>query len=370
MSHTQEKPPTDPSKDTQPEVRETSRTEDAMIRVENLTKRYTGAHAIMNLSFEVKKGEIVGFLGPNGAGKTTTLRILSCFMPATSGMAYVAGYNCFTESEEVRRRIGYMPENNPLHMDMRVREYLKFRSRLKGLSRKNSRTQTDLAMEKCRLTDVSDKIIGQLSKGYKQRVGLADALVHDPDLLLLDEPTIGLDPNQIRSFRELIKELGQTHTVLISSHILPEIELTCNRVLIMHRGKLLAADTPEKLRSDLESRNEVYAEIKSTKKTLTAFWNAHPDVSSVDITASEGSFWRVVLTPKPGADLRAEVFKAAREQSWGLRELRRQSHTLEDVFVSMTQNINGFDTSMFTRTPKDATSDNKPASVQDEEEED
>ncbi len=341
-----------------------------MIRVENLTKRYTGAHAIMNLSFEVRKGEIVGFLGPNGAGKTTTLRILSCFMPATSGMAFVAGHNCFTESEEVRRRIGYMPENNPLHFDMRVWEYLKFRSRLKGLSRKASRTQSGLAMEKCRLTDVSHKIIGQLSKGYKQRVGLADALVHDPDLLLLDEPTIGLDPNQIRSFRELIKELGQSHTVLISSHILPEIELTCNRVLIMHQGRLLAADTPEKLRSDLESRNEVYAEIKSTKKTLSAFWNAHPDVESVEITASDGSYWRVSLAPKPGADLRSEVFKAAREQSWGLRELRRQTHTLEDVFVSMTQNVNGFDTSMIRKKAAAATRSNESDPASDEEEED
>ena len=314
-----------------------------MIRVESLTKRYTGAHAIMNLSFEVKKGEIVGFLGPNGAGKTTTLRILSCFMPATSGMAYVAGRNVFTESEEVRRRIGYMPENNPLHLDMRVREYLKFRSRLKGLSRIASRTQSDLAMERCQLTDVSHKIIGQLSKGFKQRVGLADALVHDPDLLLLDEPTIGLDPNQIRSFRELIKDLGKTHTVLISSHILPEIELTCNRVLIMHQGRLLAADTPEKLRSDLESRNEVYAEIKASKNSLIAFWNAHPEVAECQISASEGAFWRVTLRPKPGADLRNVIFKAVMDRSWELRELSRQSHTLEDVFVSMTNNVNGFD---------------------------
>src|ERR1700691_6132688 len=190
-----------------------------MIEVTDLTKRYAGRTAVAGISFGVERGEIVGLLGPNGAGKSTTMRILSCFMPATSGTVRVAGFDVFNHADEVRRRIGYMPENNPLHPDMRVREYLKFRARLKGLSRKESRERVDIVTEQCDLTDVSRKIIGQLSKGYRQRVGLADALVHEPELIILDEPTIGLDPHQIRVVRQLIKELGSRHTVLISSHI-------------------------------------------------------------------------------------------------------------------------------------------------------
>src|SRR5512141_1195190 len=207
--------------------------EDPMIEVANLTKRYAGHTAVSDVSFTVKRGEIVGLLGPNGAGKSTTMRILSCYLPATSGTVRVAGMDVFRQSDEVRRRIGYMPENNPLHYDMRVREYLKFRARIKGLSWRRSRERVDVVTEQCGLTDVSRRLIGQLSKGYRQRVGLADALVHEPELIILDEPTIGLDPNQIRSVRQLIKGLARSHTVLISTHILPEAELTCNRMLIL-----------------------------------------------------------------------------------------------------------------------------------------
>src|SRR3954467_13517213 len=218
-----------------------------MIEVANLTKRYAGRTAVSNISFTVARGEIVGLLGPNGAGKSTTMRILSCFLPATSGTVRVAGLDVFHDSLEVRRRIGFMPENNPLHLAMRVREYLKFRARLKGLGFRRSRERVDTVMEQCSLTDVSKRIIGQLSKGYRQRVGLADALVHEPELIILDEPTIGLDPNQIRSVRTLIKDLGGKHTLLISTHILPEVEMTCNRVLILHQGRILADDSPHNL---------------------------------------------------------------------------------------------------------------------------
>src|SRR5437870_396853 len=218
-----------------------------IIEVENLTKRYAGRPAVEDLTFSVGRGEIVGFLGPNGAGKSTTMRILACFMPATSGTARVAGFDVFTQADEVRRRIGYMPENNPLHLDMRVREYLKFRARLKGLGVGRSRTRVDLVMQQCGLTDVSRKIIGHLSKGYRQRVGLADALVHEPELIILDEPTIGLDPHQIRSVRQLIKNLARRHTVLLSSHILSEVEMTCSHVLVLHRGRMLASDSIEDL---------------------------------------------------------------------------------------------------------------------------
>src|ERR1051325_8331680 len=199
-----------------------------MIEVSNLTKRYAGHTAVSNVSFSVARGEIVGLLGPNGAGKSTTMRILACYLAASSGTVRVAGLDVFHQSIDVRRRIGYMPENNPLHFDMRVREYLRFRARLKGLSLKRARQRVDAVMEQCSLADVTKRIIGQLSKGYRQRVGLADALVHEPELIILAEPTIGLDPSQIRSVRALIKRLATTHTVLISTHILPEAEMTCN----------------------------------------------------------------------------------------------------------------------------------------------
>src|SRR4029077_1720127 len=218
-----------------------------MIEVANLTKRYAGHTAVSGISFGVGRGEIVGLLGPNGAGKSTTMRILSCFLPATAGTVRVAGLDVFHDSIEVRRRIGFMPENNPLPPDMRVREYLRFRAGLKGLRRKRVRERVDIVLEQCGLTDVGRRIIGQLSKGYRQRVGLADALVHEPELIILDEPTIGLDPRQIRSVRQLIKSLAGQHTVLISTHILPEAEVLCHRMLIMYQGKILAADSPENL---------------------------------------------------------------------------------------------------------------------------
>jgi len=205
-----------------------------MIKVENLTKRYAGVTALNGVSFEVQRGEIVGFLGPNGAGKSTTMRILTGFIPASSGRVEVAGLDVFENSLEVRERVGYMPENNPLYTDMRVSEYLKFRAKLKGLPRADRAERIPEAMDLCGIQDVSHRIIGHLSKGYRQRVGLADALLAEPDLLILDEPTIGLDPVQIRQVRQLIKDLGKRHTILLSTHILPEVEMTCDRVIIGH----------------------------------------------------------------------------------------------------------------------------------------
>ena len=218
-----------------------------MIEVANLTKRYGRQTAVSNVSFTVKRGEIVGLLGPNGAGKSTTMRILACYLAGTSGTVRIGGLDVLRDSEDVRRRIGYMPENNPLYYDMRVGEYLEFRARLKGLGRGRRRERSDRVMEQCSLTDVSRRIIGQLSKGYRQRVGLADALIHEPEVIILDEPTLGLDRDETRAVRQLIKGLGQTYTVLISTHILPEAEMICNRVAIMYQGKILAVDTPENL---------------------------------------------------------------------------------------------------------------------------
>src|SRR5713101_8143477 len=267
-----------------------------MIEVAHLTKRYAGRAAVSDISFTVGRGEIVGLLGPNGAGKSTTMRILSCYLPATSGTVRVAGLDVFHQSAEVRRRIGYMPENNPLHHDLRVREYLKFRARLKGLGRKRSRQRVDVVMEQCGLADVSRRIIGQLSKGYRQRVGLGDALVHEPELIILDEPTIGLDPNQIRSVRQLIKSLGNTHTVLISTHILPEAEMTCNRLVIMYEGKILAADSPENLQRLMSGNSRVVAEIAAPAAALKECWEQMAEVEQFDVAPGEGDYFICSLT--------------------------------------------------------------------------
>src|SRR5436309_2753845 len=281
---------------------------DLMIEVGNLTKRYAGRTAVSNISFTVGRGEIVGLLGPNGAGKSTTMRILSCYLPATSGTVRVAGLDVFRESEEVRRRIGYMPENNPLHHEMRVREYLRFRARLKGLGGRRSRERVDVVMEQCGLTEVGRRIIGQLSKGYRQRVGLADALVHEPELIILDEPTIGLDPHQIRTVRQLIKGLANAHTVLISTHILPEAEMTCHRVVIMYEGKILAADTPENLQRLMSSNNQVIAEIEAPAGELQECWSQMPEIEQFDVSPSNGTYFRCALTPRDGLDLRPQIF--------------------------------------------------------------
>ncbi|HTR43493.1 MAG TPA: ABC transporter ATP-binding protein [Pseudomonadales bacterium] len=308
-----------------------------MIEVKNLTKRYAGRTAIRDISFSVARGEIVGLLGPNGAGKSTTMRILSCFMPGTSGTARVAGYDVYFQSDEVRRRIAFMPENNPLHPEMRVREYLKFRARLKGLGWRRSRERVNTVMEQCGLTGVNRRIIGQLSKGYRQRVGLADALVHEPDLIILDEPTIGLDPHQIRAVRELIKSLAGKHTVLISTHILPEAEMMCNRMVIMYDGKILAADTPENLQRLMAGNSQIVAEIAAPAAELRDIFSQMQGIESVDVSASEGEFQRCALTPRNGYDLRAAVFTVARERGWILRELTRTRHTLEDIYVQITK---------------------------------
>ena len=258
-------------------------------------------------------------------------------LAATSGTVRVAGLDVFRQSDEVRRRIGYMPENNPLHYDMRVREYLKFRARLKGLTRKRSRERVDVVTEQCGLTEVSRRIIGQLSKGYRQRVGLADALVHEPELIILDEPTIGLDPNQIRAVRQLIKGLGGTHTVLVSTHILPEAEMTCHRVVIMYEGRILAADTPENLQKLMSSNSQVIAEIAAPVAELRECWVQMAEVEQFDVSALDGDYFRCALTPRNGLDLRPHIFAVVREHGWTMRELTRNRHSLEDIYVRVTR---------------------------------
>ncbi|MGA2220724.1 MAG: ABC transporter ATP-binding protein [Verrucomicrobiia bacterium] len=307
-----------------------------MIKVENLTKRYAGLTALNNVSFEVNRGEIVGFLGPNGAGKSTTMRILTGFIPASSGRAEVAGLDVFEDSLEVRRHIGYMPENNPLYVDMRVSEYLKFRAKLKDVPRADRKDRIQEVLQMCGLTDVRNRVIGHLSKGYRQRVGMADALLAEPDLLVLDEPTIGLDPVQIRQVRQLIKDLGKRHTILLSSHILPEVEMTCNRVIIIHRGRILASDTPDNLVKTLHAGGLVRVEVRAPGAEVQVKLRSVDGVESVEVEAGNDGFVRVTIQPKAGADPREAIFKVVAANGWTLRELSRTRTTLEDIFVQIT----------------------------------
>jgi ABC-2 type transport system ATP-binding protein len=306
-----------------------------MIEVKNLTKRYPGRVAVDDISFSVGQGEIVGFLGPNGAGKTTTMRILTGYLPATGGDVRIAGFDVTEQSLAVRRSVGYLPESCPLYPDMRVREYLHYRARLKGLRGKEKQNRVREVTELCGLGEVRRRIIGHLSKGYRQRVGIADALVHRPALLILDEPTIGLDPNQIREIRVMIKELARRHTILLSTHILPEVEVTCERVLILSEGKIVASDTPENLAEIVSGSIRVVAEIKGLRSDIVAACEALPRVNSVSDQA-QGAWVRVEVEGQLGTDLRLNLFEAVLEHGWKLRELRTVSTSLEDVFGALT----------------------------------
>jgi ABC-2 type transport system ATP-binding protein len=306
-----------------------------MIKVENLTKRYAGQTAIQDLNFEVGQGEIMGFLGPNGAGKTTTMRILAGFMPATSGRATIAGFDIFEQSLQARSRIGYMAENVPLYNDMRVTEYLDYRAALKNVPYRRVAERVGDVKELCGLCEVENKLIGALSKGYRQRVGLADALVAEPDLLILDEPTIGLDPNQIRQVRELIRNLGKQHTILLSTHILPEVEMTCTRVIIIHKGRIEACDTPDNLLGQIRQAGGLVVEAKTGADDGAEELRKVSGVREV-VTDTDGD-WKVFsLRVESGVDVREEIFRLATARRWTLRELSQRRATLEDVFVEIT----------------------------------
>jgi ABC-2 type transport system ATP-binding protein len=309
-----------------------------MIEVENLSKTYSGFRAVQGISFHVKKGEIVGFLGPNGAGKSTTMKVLAGYLPPTDGKIRIAGFDVVTDSIEVRKRIGYMPENVPLYTDMRVNEFLRFRAELKKVTRRKIKDRVETVKQLCSLKDVENKIIGTLSKGYRQRVGLADAMVHDPELLILDEPTIGLDPNQIRAVRDLIKDLGQHHTILLSTHILSEVELTCGRVLVINRGRIEASDTPANLTKLVRGGGSISLEVKAPGPVVIEKLEALAKVEDVEIVLpNDGEWTRAKVFAEPGVDVREEVFGVVRQNNWSLRELTRVKATLEEAFVELTQ---------------------------------
>ncbi len=306
-----------------------------MIEVENLTKVYNQHRAVDGISFRVEKGEILGFLGPNGAGKTTTMRILTCYMPATEGTARVAGYDVFEESIDVRRRIGYLPESPPLYPEMTVNSYLNFVARIKGVPSARRRSSVDDVMQKCSIGDVGRRIIGKLSKGYKQRVGLAQALLNNPEVLILDEPTIGLDPKQIFEVRSLIKNLAGEHTVVLSTHILPEVSMTCSRVVIIDRGKVVAQDTPQGLTNQMKGAERIALQIDGPREAVLEKLRSIDGVLSVQAGDGQGPAADYTVECRLESDLRSALAQAVVSQGWGLLELRGISLSLEDVFINL-----------------------------------
>jgi len=307
-----------------------------LITVENLTKRYATKMAIESVSFQVEKGEILGFLGPNGAGKTTTMRIVTGFMPASDGTVRVDGFDVFENPLDVRRRIGYLPENPPLYLEMSVAGYLRFVAKIKGVRKEKIDLEIKRVMERVSIADVAERVIAKLSKGYKQRVGLAQALIGDPPVLILDEPTIGLDPKQIHEVRELIKDLAGNHTVVLSTHILPEVEQTCNRVVIIDRGKIVAVDTPQNLRFQLQGAERVFMEIQGPASEIASKLKAMPGVIDVHTVGSNDGRHRFQIEGELKKDIRSDLARAVVQNGWGLYELQSVTMSLEDIFLKLT----------------------------------
>jgi ABC-2 type transport system ATP-binding protein len=300
-----------------------------MIRVDRLTKRYGAVTAVDRVAFEVGRGEIVGLLGPNGAGKTTTMRMLTTFLPPTSGKASLAGHDVLDDPLAVRRHVGYLPENVPIYPEMRVREYLAFRARLKDVPRSKRRAAIDRVIARCGIEEVEGRVLGHLSKGFRQRLGLADAMIHDPDILILDEPTVGLDPIQIREVRALIRELGQRHTILLSTHIMSEVEAVCGRVIIIARGRIAEDQPLERLRTGSTLVIEARGPVEAVRKLL----QSAPGVERVTATSSDGEFAALEVQTRDGADLREAIGQRLYQNGWPLRRLDLRQVTLEDRFI-------------------------------------
>ncbi len=305
-----------------------------MIEVKNLTRYYGDKMAIKDVSFAVQKGEVLGLLGPNGAGKTTTMRILTCYMPPTSGEARVAGYDIWEQPLEVKKRLGYLPENPPLYNDLRVSEYLEFVARVKEVPSNRIKSAINSAVQKAGLEEVYRQVIGSLSKGFKQRVGLAQALLNEPEVLILDEPTVGLDPRQIIEIRELIKSLGGEHTIILSTHILPEVEMTCGRVVIINRGEVVAEDTPEGLTRRLKGTERLIVEMDGDGGAAEQVLQKFPEIASVQKEAQQNG--RMRFTIEVTSDIRRDLARAIVDQGLGLYELRTESYSLEEIFLHLT----------------------------------
>jgi gliding motility-associated transport system ATP-binding protein len=307
-----------------------------MIEVDSLTKRYGRATAVDAVSFRVEKGEILGFLGPNGAGKTTTMRILTCYLPPTEGTARVGGFDVFQQPMEVRRRVGYLPETPPLYPDMEVREYLDFCGRIKGVPASGRRAKVDDAMEKTRVTDVRSTLIGKLSKGYRQRVGLAQAILHNPEVLILDEPTAGLDPKQIIETRELIRGLKGDHTIILSTHILPEVSMTCGRVVIINKGRVVAEDTPDNLTHRLRGAGTLRLEVRGDEVPVLDTLRAVPGVLTAQARGGHDGAMLVDVEAESGRDVRSDLARAVVSAGHGLLGLQQMGMSLEEIFLHLT----------------------------------
>jgi ABC-2 type transport system ATP-binding protein len=309
-----------------------------MIDVQNITKRYGHHTAIDRVSFSVAKGEVLAFLGPNGAGKTTTMRILTCFMPATEGTAQVAGFDCADQPLEVKRRIGYLPETPPVYQELTVTEYLTFVGRLRGMVGRNLTAALDQTIGRLELGSVRNRLIANLSRGYRQRVGLAQALIHDPPVLILDEPTVGLDPKQIIEIRELIKSLAGSHSVILSTHILPEATAVCQRVVIISGGRIVAEDNPEQLSARLRHSEKISVTLRTPTSDCEMKLRAIDGILNVFTGPTAGNF---IIECALGRDLRDEIARVVVSNHWGLLELRSISMTLEDVFLQLTSHEEG-----------------------------
>jgi ABC-2 type transport system ATP-binding protein len=308
-----------------------------LIEVQDLTKAYGTVTAVDHVSFTVNKGEILGFLGPNGAGKTTTMRILTGFMPATSGTAKIGGCDVFNDSLEVRRRIGYLPEVPPLYPDMSVEDYLDFVARIKNVPAEKRADHISDALQKANIVDKRRELIKRLSRGYKQRVGIAQALVHDPEVIILDEPTVGLDPKQIIEVRNLIKGLAGTHTIILSTHILPEVSMTCDRVVIINKGKIAAVDTPQNLTSQLKGGQRIRLEVRAPQDALRDALTQVPGASRIQVeSARSDGHLAVTVEAAPGKDIRSQLAAKIVEKGWPLFELRGVSLSLEEIFLQLT----------------------------------
>lgn len=308
-----------------------------MIQVDNLSKYYGSTVGVKNLSFHVDRGEVLGFLGPNGAGKTTTMKILTCYLPPTSGTASICGFDILEESFEVRRRIGYLPEKNPLYPDMGVREYLDFVASLKGVQKGQRAERVERAVHQCGLTGVSHRTIGKLSKGYQQRVGIAQAILNDPELLILDEPTLGLDPKQIIEIRQLIKNLGTERTVILSSHILPEVSQVCNRIIIVNDGELIAVDTPDNLRNRLKKSSVIHLKMRQVDgiERAAELFSAIDGITLAREASSAAGVKSFIIESLPDRDLRHEVARRAIEAGFPLLEIYSEELSLEDIFLQL-----------------------------------
>jgi ABC-2 type transport system ATP-binding protein len=306
-----------------------------VIEVEHVSKVFNNRKAVDDISFTVKRGEILGFLGPNGAGKTTTMRILTCYMPSTEGTARVAGYDVFDQSLEVRKRIGYLPENPPIYPEMTVDSYLNFVAKIKGTRSNQRKKQVDDAIGKCSLGDVRRRIIGKLSKGYKQRVGLAQALLNNPEVLFLDEPTLGLDPKQIQEVRSLIKGLAETHTVVLSTHILPEVSMTCNRVVIINKGRVVAMDTPEGLAHQMKGAERISVTVDGPMEAVREKLLEIEGVLDVQAEPGVGTQATYTVECQLNSDLRPVLATTIVSQNWDLLDLRGIAMSLEDVFINL-----------------------------------